>query len=88
MSLVELKGLNLTTMTEEKLFCNALEGTTHSLRTTNLISNMEIYEFTYAKIEVHMAYIQCTVYRLKRRLITKRFCMYVPVAIHSLYYFL
>lgn len=41
MSLVELKALSLTTMPEEKLFCNALEDTTHSWRTTNIIFNME-----------------------------------------------
>jgi len=75
-------------MPEEKLFCNALECTTNSLRTTNLIFNTETHEFTYAKIEVHTAYTHCTVYILKCRLIITRFCMYVPAAIYSLYYFL
>jgi hypothetical protein len=60
MSLVMLKVLSLTTMPKEKKFCNALEGTTHRLRTTNLIFNMVTYQLTYAKIEVHVAYTQCT----------------------------
>ena len=75
-------------MPEEKLFFNALEGTTHSLRMTNLIFNMETYEFTYAETEVHTAYTQCTVYILKCRLIVTRFCMYVPVATYNSYCFL
>lgn len=57
---MKLKGLSLTTMPEEKLFCNALEGTTHSLRMTNLIFNMETYQLTYAETEVHVAYTPCT----------------------------
>jgi hypothetical protein len=73
--------------TEEKLFYNALGGTTKSLRTINLIFNMETYEFTYTKTEAHKAYTQYTVYKLKCRFIIIKYYMYIPVAIGILYYF-